>query len=146
MVEPFVNLRREQGRRRDDGCGDDVAERLATAVIGAAIEVHRVLGPGLPEMVYERALAHELTLHNILFERQALLPVVYKGVEVGEGRMDLLIDNRLVVELKSCDGLNDVHRAQVRTYLLLTGHRLGLLINFNVPVLRDGIRRVINSH
>lgn len=130
---------------RDEGCGDGVVERLAHAVIGAAIEVHRVLGPGLPESVYEYALSHELGLRKVPHQRQVPLPVVYKGIEVGEGRMDLLVDGRLVVELKSCEQLHDVHRAQVRAYLCATGHLLGLLINFNVPVLHEGIRRIVNS-
>ncbi len=132
-------------RGRDEGCGDDVAERLAYQVIGAAIEVHREIGPGMPEMAYELALAHELKLRGIDHERQVPVPVVYKGIKVGEGRLDLLVGGRLVVELKSCEQLLDVHRAQVRAYLLATGHVLGLLINFNVPILHDGLKRVVNS-
>ena len=141
----FVDLRRHQSWS-DRGCGDELAEQRAFETIGAAIEVHRELGPGLPESVYERALSHELTLRSIPHRCQAPLPVVYKGVQVGEGRLDLLVDDRLVVELKACETLADVHRAQVRAYLCTTGHRLGLLINFNVQVLHDGIKRVINSH
>jgi GxxExxY protein len=130
---------------RDDGCGDESLERLAYETIGAAIEVHRIVGPGMPEGVYEAALSHELSLRQIPHERQVPLPVVYKGLQVGEGRLDLLVDSRLVVELKSCEQLHDVHRAQVRAYLCATGFLLGLLINFNVAVLQDGIKRVINS-
>jgi GxxExxY protein len=127
------------------GCGCEETEQLARVVIGAAIEVHRELGPCLPEMVYERALSHELRLRKVPHERQAPLPVMYKGEQVGEGRMDLLIRSKLVVELKSCESLTDLHRAQVRSYLHLTNLRLGLLINFNVPVLRNGIRRIIHT-
>ena len=134
-----------KSRWNDEGCGDPSLERLAHAVIGAAIEVHRVIGPGLPETVYETALSHELTLRQISHERQVPLPVLYKGVQVGEGRMDLVVERRLVVELKACEQLHDVHRAQVWAYVCATGFLLGLLINFNVAMLQDGIRRVINS-
>ena len=128
----------------DEGCGDEVAEKLAHAVIGAAIEVHRELGPGLPETAYEAALAHELTLRSIHHQRQSPVPIHYKGVLVGEGRVDLLVEGRLIIELKACEQLNHLHRAQVRAYLCATGHRLALLINFNVSVLHDGIKRVLN--
>src|SRR5688572_27834431 len=111
---------------RNEGCGDETAEQLAHAVIGAAIEVHRLIGPGQPESVYENALSHELALRNISHQRQVPIPIVYKGLEVGEGRADLLVGGRLVVELKSCEQLHDVHRAQVRAYLCATGHVLGL--------------------
>jgi GxxExxY protein len=130
---------------KDEGSGDEVAEGLAHAVIGAAIEVHRELGPGLPESAYEAALAHELSLRGLQCERQAPVAIVYKGVPVGDGRIDLFVERRLVVELKACEALNDLHRAQVRAYLCVTGLRLGLLINFNVAVLHDGIRRVLNG-
>ena len=136
---------RKKPRWKDEGCGDDVAEELARVVIGAAIEVHRLIGPGQPESVYENALSHELALRNISHQRQVPIPIVCKGLEVGEGRADLLVGGRLVVELKSCEQLHDVHRAQVRAYLCATGHVLGLLINFNVAVLQDGIKRVVNS-
>lgn len=128
----------------DEGSGDEVAEQIAHAVIGAAIEVHRELGPGLPESAYEGALAHELSLRHIQHTRQAPVAIVYKGVVVGQGRVDLLVQGRLVIELKSCEQLNELHRAQVRAYLCVLGLRLGLLINFNVAVLHDGIKRVLN--
>ncbi|MEM1013099.1 MAG: GxxExxY protein [Planctomycetota bacterium] len=130
----------------DDGSGDETAEDACRQVIGAAIEVHRVLGPGLPEVLYEKALGHELTLQQVSHRRQAPVPVTYKGVVVGEGFMDLLVQDRLVVELKVVDDLHPLHLAQVRAYLSAARLRLGLLINFNVPILRDGIRRVINPH
>lgn len=114
------------------------------AVIGAAIEVHRVLGPGLLESVYERSLCRELTLRGIERERQVQLPVVYKGEDLGcEFFMDVVVDNRLVLELKTVERLEPIHTAQLLTYLKLSKIRLGLLINFNVPVLRDGIKRVV---
>lgn len=120
-------------------------DRLAREVIGAAIEVHRVLGPGLLESVYEEALCVELTLRSIPFVRQPQVELAYKGHPVGKGRLDLLIGDSLVVELKAVEGLNEVHKAQVISYLRTTGYMLGLLINFNVPVLRDGIKRIIRS-
>jgi GxxExxY protein len=137
--------RPRKGTWSDDGCGDEEAERLAREVIGAAIEVHRVVGPGMPESVYEKALSRELTLRSIEHVRQAPVPVHYKGALVGEGQLDLLIGGRLVVELKACERLADVHHAQVLAYLCATDLRLGLLINFNVARLADGIRRIVNS-
>jgi len=115
---------------------------LTREVIGAAIEVHKLLGPGLLESAYEECLARELVLRNIRFERQKPAPVVYKDVKLECGyRMDFLIDGRVVVELKAVEALAPVHEAIVLTYLRLSGCRLGLLINFNVLVLKDGIRR-----
>ncbi len=113
---------------------------LTEAVIGAAIEVHRVLGPGFHEDVYETALCRELTLRGFRFDRQVPLAIEYKGEVVGEGRLDLLVEGQLVVELKACDALLPLHRAQCVSYLCATGHRVALLINFNVPILKDGIR------
>jgi len=111
-------------------------------IIGAAIEVHRALGPGLLESAYEECLCHELNLRKIPFERQKPLPVEYKGVKLDCGyRLDLLVDNSVVVELKAVETIEPIHEAQLLTYLKLGGWRLGLLINFNVPVLKDGIRR-----
>ena len=119
--------------------------QLTGEVIGAAIEVHRVLGPGLLESVYEEALCVELTLRNVPFVRQPHVELVYKGRPVGKGRLDLLVADKLVVELKAVEALNDVHKAQVISYLKTTGYRLGLLINFNVSVLREGIKRIVSS-
>jgi GxxExxY protein len=119
---------------------------LSQAVMGAAIEVHRCLGPGFFESVYEEALCAELGLRDIPFERQPIVAVHYKGKVVGEVRLDLLVGGALVVELKAIDGLTPVHQAQVIAYLKATGYRLGLLINFNVPMLKDGVRRIILSH
>jgi GxxExxY protein len=117
-------------------------DRLADAVIGAAIEVHRLLGPGYIEAVYEEALCVELGLRGIPFARQTSAAVSYKGQSVGEGRMDLVVSDVLVVELKAVEALVPVHSAQVISYLKTTGRKLGLLINFNVPILKQGIKRI----
>ncbi|HZL38499.1 MAG TPA: GxxExxY protein [Tepidisphaeraceae bacterium] len=120
-------------------------DALARAVIGAAIEVHRHLGPGLSEEPYQRAMGIELELRSIPFEAQKELEIIYKGVRVGKGKIDLLIAGRLVVEIKAVETLSPVHRIQTRFYMLRVGEILGLLINFNVPLLKDGIRRIIES-
>lgn len=120
-------------------------EALTEKIIGAAIEVHRELGPGLLESAYEAALAHELTLRGIRHERQKEMPVRYKGflIEVGY-RLDLLVENQVIVELKAVTEMHPIFEAQLITYLRLSGHRVGLLINFNVPRLKDGlIRRIV---
>ena len=119
--------------------------RLSHGVIGAAIEVHRVLGPGFLESVYEEALCWELRNRGVPFERQVSVAVDYKGYPVGGGRLDLLVGDAIVVEIKAVEVLLPIHQAQVLSYLKTTGHRLGLLINFNVPVLKDGLKRVIRS-
>lgn len=119
---------------------NEVTER----VIGAAIEVHRCLGPGLLESAYEECLCRELVLRNIPFEQQRPLPVEYKGLLLDCGyRLDLLVSNAVVVEVKSREELLPVHEAQLLTYLRLGGWKVGLLINFNVPVLHRGIRRFV---
>ena len=118
---------------------------LARTVIGAAIEVHRLLGPGYLESVYEQALAIELELRGLPFERQKTIHVNYKGQAVGEGRLDLLVGGCLIVELKAADALTPIHTAQVMSYLKTTHYPLGLLINFNVPVLKTGIKRIVLS-
>ena len=118
---------------------DDVAR----IVVDAAFKVHTTLGPGLLENVYEVCLAHELSKRSLKLERQVRLPVVYDGEKLDAGlRLDLLIEDSLVVELKAVEALLPVHTAQLLTYLKLTGHRLGLLINFNVPLIKDGIKRI----
>jgi GxxExxY protein len=118
-------------------------EHLASEVIGAAIEVHRTLGPGLLESVYEAALSVELRRRGISCVRQAPIAVQYKGETVGESRVDLLVGEGLIVELKAVDALAPIHTAQVISYLKATGRPLGLLINFNVQTLKEGIKRVI---
>ena len=118
---------------------------LAHRVIGVAIEVHRVLGPGYLESVYEEAMAVELEIQRIGFNRQLAFAVPYKDKNVGEGRIDFLIEESLIVELKAVDKLAPIHTAQVISYLKATGHTLGLLVNFNEKLLRTGIQRVILS-
>lgn len=116
---------------------------LSHAVIGAAIEVHRVLGPGFLESVYEEALCIELHERKILYAQQQMITVSYKNRLIGEGHLDLLVDNRLVVELKAVETLLPIHSAQLISYLKTTGYPVGLLINFNVPVLKQGVRRLV---
>ena len=115
---------------------------LTHTIIGAAIEVHRQLGPGLLESAYEECLARELTVRGLGYQRQKAVPIVYKEVKLEGGyRMDILVEDRIVLELKSVEALNPVHEATILTYLRLSGRSLGLLINFIVAILKDGIRR-----
>lgn len=119
---------------------------LTEKVIGACIDLHRHLGPGLLESAYEECLCYELAQLGIRFERQKPLPVKYKSVNLDCGyRLDLVIENRIIVELKAVESLLPIHEAQLLTYLKLSGLTLGLLINFNVPVLKNGIKRVANN-
>lgn len=121
--------------------GTEITERI----IGAAIEVHRHLGPGMLESVYEAALAYELAQLSLSTERQKALPLVYKGLKFDEGyRLDLLVANEVIVELKCVDTILPIHEAQLLSYLKLTGLKVGLLINFKVPVLVQGIKRLSN--
>jgi GxxExxY protein len=120
-------------------------DELTGEVIGAAIAVHKELGPGFNEAIYEHALCIELTERDIAFVTQAPILIKYRGQEVGVGRLDLLVENQLVIELKTVEALLPVHLAQVTGYLKATGLPLGLLINFNVAVLKQGIRRVVLS-
>ena len=118
---------------------------LTREVIGAAIEVHKALGPGLLESAYEECLCHELKLRGIQFERQVELPIEYKGTKMNCGyRMDIVADDQLILELKSCEVLHPIYEAQLLTYLRLTSTKVGLLINFNVAVLKEGIKRLAN--
>ena len=126
-----------------NGRASPEVERLAHEVIDAAIEVHRTIGPGFLESVYENALCVELELRDIPFSRQHPIVLTYKDHNIGEGRLDILVDDQLVVELKAVDALQPIHCAQVLSYLKVTGCELGLLINFNVPVLPKGIKRII---
>ena len=119
---------------------------IATKVIGAAIEVHRILGPGLLESAYHDCLTHEFKLRGIGFESEVPLPIEYKGITIGQAyRVDLLIENKLLVELKTVDTVLPVHKAQLLTYLRLMNRKLGLLINFDVTVMKDGVFRVVNN-
>ena len=117
---------------------------LTDLVIGLAIEVHRALGPGLLESAYQECLSYELKANGIAFGRQVALPVVYKSVKLDCGyRMDLVVDDRLVVELKTVEKILPIHEAQLLTYLRLSGIRTGLLLNFNTAVLKNGIKRMV---
>lgn len=119
---------------------------ITREIIGAAIEVHRILGPGLLESVYELCLKQELQERGLIVSNQVAFPLLYKGKAVGKTFViDLLVENRVVVELKSVDALLPIHEVQLVTYLKLTGQKLGLLINFNVPQLSMGIKRKING-
>lgn len=119
---------------------------ISEAVIGAAIEVHRHLGPSLIESVYEQALCHELHLRSLNFRRQQSVPIAYKGVKLATDlRLDLLVEDKVIVEIKAKEQLSPIDKPQLLTYLRLADLRLGLIINFHAVVLRDGIKRVING-
>ena len=121
-------------------------DRLSKEIIGAAIEVHRILGPGLLESAYEECLCRELAIRGPTFERQKALPVIYKGVKLDCGyRLDMVVGGLVILELKAIDEIKPIHKAQLLTYLKLSGLKLGILINFNVPVLKDGIKRIVNN-
>ncbi len=127
----------EQDRERING--------LTETIIGAAIEVHRELGPGLLESAYEQCLCHELKLREVQFRRQVPLPVSYKGILLDCGyRIDVFVEDLVVLELKTVDKLHSLHEAQLLTYLKLIRAPVGLLINFQVPVLKDGLKRIAN--
>ena len=122
-------------------------DEVSKNVIGAAIDVHKALGPGLLESVYEECLCRELELRDIRFVRQYAVPVKYKGVKLDcSYRLDVLVENKVVVELKSVEKLLPIHDAQLLSYLKLTNRTVGLLINFNVPILKQGIRRKVLNH
>lgn len=119
-------------------------EHLAKTVVDSAYKVHSTLGPGLLESVYEICLTHEIRKRGIRAERQVAIPVVYDGIELEAGlRIDLLVDRKLILEIKAVEEMNRIFKAQVLTYLKLTGLRLGLLINFNVTLIKNGIERLI---
>lgn len=120
-------------------------EELTKTIIGIAIKVHTQLGPGLLESAYKECLFYEIQKHEIFVEKEKPMPLIYEQVKLEIGyRLDLLVDNKLVIEIKAVKGLNDVHVAQTLTYLKLGNYKLGLLINFNVSLLKNGIRRIIN--
>ncbi|NQU87377.1 MAG: GxxExxY protein [Mariniphaga sp.] len=118
---------------------------LSNIIIGKAIEVHKALGPGLLESAYQECLNYELLNSGLVIEKEKALPVIYKEVKLNYGyRIDLLVNKKVVIELKTVDAFTDVHEAQIITYLKLGGYKLGLLINFNVKLLKDGIKRYVN--
>ena len=125
---------------------DPALDDLVRRVIDALFAVHSKLGPGLPESHYENALRIEFLRRGVPFVRQPLVAVVYEGESVGECRLDFIVDHRLVVEVKAVERIDPVHRAQVLTYLRITNCRLGLLVNFNVALMKQGIKRIINPY
>jgi len=139
-----IGLAAEYGLSRVPGVAQEV-ERASHTVIGCAIEVHRCLGPGLLEKLYEDALVHELGLAGVAVERQKPITVHYKGIELRGQRLDLVAAGSIVVEIKAVSQLMDVHKAQLVSYLRASGLPLGLLLNFNVSTLKSGLRRVVND-
>lgn len=120
---------------------------LATEVIGLAIKVHRELGPGLLESVYKECLFYEIKKDNLFAEKEKAVPLIYEDIKLDCGyRLDIIVENKLIIEIKSVESLADIHLAQTLTYLKLSKCKLGLLINFNVLLLKDGVKRVINGY
>jgi GxxExxY protein len=123
---------------------DDAAERVVREVVDAGLKVHRALGPGLLEAAYEQCLAYELETRRLTVERQVPLPIVYEDLRLeGAYRLDLLVGRCVIVEVKAVEALSRLHEAQLLTYMRLSGHRLGLLMNFNVELLKQGLRRLV---
>jgi GxxExxY protein len=119
---------------------------ISRIVFDSALKVHKSLGPGLLESAYEECLAHELRKHDLIVAKQKPLPLVYEDIKLEIGyRVDLMIENKVIIEVKSVDSLNDIHTAQVITYLKLSECKLGMLINFNVPLIKNGIKRIVNN-
>jgi len=139
----------QEAKSKPEGAGrtESLENALTERIIGAAIEVHRHLGPGLLESAYEECLCFELRRSAVPHERQVALPVFYKGNSLNCGyRMDLVVGKRVIVEIKTVEGTLPVHTAQLLTYLKLSGLPIGLLINFNVPVLKKGLKRIVNHY
>lgn len=141
MNQEFFNtkIQRHEDTKRED--------ELSHQIIGACIEVHKILGgPGLLESIYESALCHELTLRGLRIQRQKPVPVVYKEVMIKDSLyIDILVEDKVVIEVKAVEKFNKIYETQVLTYLRLTGTKLGLLVNFGVPYVKDGISRIING-
>ena len=120
--------------------------QLSSKIIGAAIQVHKALGPGLLESAYEECICHELSSQSLSIEIQKPLAINYKGIKLDCGyRLDIVVENTIILELKSCEKIEPIHKAQLLTYLKLSGLNLGLILNFNVPVMRDGIVRIVHA-
>jgi GxxExxY protein len=120
--------------------------KLSSRIIGAAIELHKALGPGLLESAYEKCICHELSIGGLSLERQKPLAVRYKGINLDCGyRLDVVVEDTIILELKSCEKIEPIHKAQLLTYLKLSGFKLGLLLNFNVTLMREGIVRIVNE-
>jgi GxxExxY protein len=139
-----TKTRRHEEEQSSVAVQPDRAERLATQIVDAAVKVHKALGPGLLESVYEICLCHELSIRGILFQRQLDLPIFYEGIRLESGlRIDILVDNCVILEIKTVEKLAPIHDAQLLTYLKLTNQRLGFLLNFNVPIMKHGIKRLV---
>ena len=120
--------------------------QISEKIIGACIEVHRILGPGLLESVYEEALCHELHIQGIRFKRQQSVPVPYKGIKLNTMlRLDLIVEDKVIIDLKAKEKLSPIDKPQLLTYLRLSDKRLGLIVNFHVKILKDGVYRVVNK-
>ena len=133
-----MNHREHRGHR------DEEWSEITGTIIDAGLKVHKILGPGLLESAYEHCLCHELSLRNIPVQRQVPLPIAYEGTNLDAGyRLDLLVANRIIVEVKAVEKILPVHEAQLLTYLKLSGHRIGLLLNFNVPLFKHGLKRFV---
>jgi GxxExxY protein len=138
-------VEKQEMHHKDTKDRKEESDRLSREIIGAALEIHRTIGPGLLESAYEECLAHELSLRRIAFKRQLSLPLRYKAVSLDCGyRLDFLVEELVVVELKAVDQLLPIHEAQVLTYLRMSSLWLGLLLNFNVRLFRNGIHRFVN--
>ncbi len=138
-------MRGQKRTSNSDGTKMDL-NKLSSKIISAAIEVHKELGPGLLESTYEECLYYELQLRDLGIERQKPLPITYKGKLLDAGyRLDMVIEKAIILELKACEKIESVHQAQLLTYLKLSGLKLGLLLNFNAPLMRDGITRLVNK-
>lgn len=151
----LIGLRREicsrqdsvMGHRRGAEGAENRIDVVSRTIIGAALDVHKNLGPGLLESIYQRCLSHELASRGVPFEREVAVPIRYKGLVLQPGyRIDLIVENAVVVEIKAVAAIEPIHKAQVLTYLKLMDLRVGLLINFNVPRLVDGLRRLVNQY
>ena len=140
----FAGLRPQRTTKNSQRATEMYINEITEKIIGCAIEVHRQLGPGLLESTYEACLLYELKKHDLKVKTQIGLPLIYKEIKLGIGyRMDFLVEDSVIIEIKSVEVLTDVHTAQVLTYLKLSNSKIGLLINFNVLRLKDGIKRLI---
>jgi GxxExxY protein len=143
-MELTTKAQRHEEQPRRVGAIPTRAEEVAAQVVDAAVKVHKTLGPGLLESVYEVCLCHELSIRGITFRKQLDLPICYEGIRLESGlRIDILVDECVVVELKTVEKLLPIHEAQLLTYLKLTNNRVGFLLNFNVPLMKDGMRRLV---
>jgi len=144
MRQEINNYSPQRAQRKPKVTNEE--DRLSKEIIGSAIEVHRHLGPGLLESAYEECLSKELAIRDIVFERQKPLAVVYKGITLDCGyKLDIVVEDKVILELKSVNKIESIHEAQLLTYLKLSGLKLGILINFNVPILKEGIKRIVNN-